>query len=56
MKAALATLLILACAASPASASSCVDEVVQPIRFAPGAVCWDYIGKATHFTGRFLRG
>ena len=55
MKAALAVLLICACA-GPAAASSCVDEVVVPIRFAKGATCWSYAGKATHFSGRFARG
>jgi hypothetical protein len=56
MKLALSILLTCACAASSVSASSCVDEVVAPIHFAKGAVCWYYAGKATHFTGIFSRG
>lgn len=56
MKATVSILLACVCAAGPAFASSCVDEVVAPIRFAKGAVCWSYDGKATHFTGRFSRG
>lgn len=56
MKAILSVLLICAGVAGPAAASSCVDPVVEPIRFAPGAVCWSYAGTATHFSGRFSRG
>ena len=56
MKVALSLLIVCACAAGPAVASSCVDEEIAPVRFAKGAVCWYYAGKATHFAGRFSHG
>jgi hypothetical protein len=57
----LATLLLAATpllfgVSSLARASSCNRVVVEPIRFAKGAVCWHYAGKATHFKGTFLKG
>ena len=46
----------LVSASHAAFASSCNYVVVEPIRFAKGAVCWYYAGKATHFKGQFSRG
>jgi hypothetical protein len=39
-----------------AYASGCNVAVTEPIRFAKGAQCWYYAGKATHFRGIFLAG
>ena len=33
--------------------AGCNREVVVPIRFAQGAVCWQHVGGGTTFTGQF---
>lgn len=45
----------LACCLIPSTtrASGCVHEIVVPIRFAPGAVCWRHVGVGTTFDGQF---
>jgi hypothetical protein len=42
----------------PASsfASGCNREIVVPVRFAQGAVCWQHVGPGTTFTGQFGAG
>ena len=34
-------------------ASSCLHEIIVPIRFRPGAVCWRHVGVGTTFKGQF---
>jgi hypothetical protein len=48
--------LSLAFANGAALASSCVNPTYQQIRFKAGAYCWEYAGKATHFSGDFAQG
>jgi hypothetical protein len=50
------TFAMLAFAPSAAWSSACNEEVVVQIHFAPGALCWNYRGNATTFTGNFARG
>jgi len=38
---------------SGARASSCLREIVVPIRFEQGAVCWWHIGVGTTYKGNF---
>jgi hypothetical protein len=37
----------------PGWASGCNREIVVPIRFQQGAVCWQHVGVGTTFTGQF---
>lgn len=44
----------LACCLVPLSGwAGCDHEIVVPIRFGPGAVCWQHVGVGTTFNGRF---
>jgi hypothetical protein len=45
---------IVCCLAPSASrATGCVRDIVVPIQFQQGAVCWRHVGVGTTFTGRF---
>jgi hypothetical protein len=46
--------VFVCCLVPPASfASSCNREIVVPIRFQQGTVCWQHVGVGTTFTGQF---
>jgi hypothetical protein len=46
--------VFVCCLVPPASfATSCTREMVVPIRFQQGAVCWQHVGVGTTFTGQF---
>ena len=45
----------LACCLAPSAgrATGCVHDIVVPIQFRQGAVCWRHVGVGTTFNGRF---
>ena len=45
----------LACCLAPSAGRStgCVHDIVVPIQFRQGAVCWRHVGVGTTFNGRF---
>jgi hypothetical protein len=46
--------ILIGCAAPVSSwASGCNREIVVPIRFQQGSVCWQHVGVGTTFTGQF---
>jgi hypothetical protein len=49
--------IVVSCSISlGALASSCLHEIVVPIRFQQGAVCWRHVGVGTTFKGQFGAG
>jgi hypothetical protein len=45
--------LVLCLAPALTWASGCEHDIVVPIRFQSGAVCWQHVGAGTTFTGQF---
>jgi len=45
--------LLVALGPGPTWAGGCNREIVVPIRFQQGSVCWQHIGAGTTFTGEF---
>jgi hypothetical protein len=53
----LLTSSLSACCLVPFSGwAGCNRDIVVPIRFAQGAVCWQHVGPGTTFTGQFGAG
>jgi hypothetical protein len=51
-------LAAIACLLAPSAlrASACNQEIVVPIRFQAGAMCWRHVGVGTTFNGQFGAG
>lgn len=45
--------LLVALGPGPTWAGGCNREIVVPIRFQQGSVCWQHVGAGTTFTGEF---